>query len=255
MWYHAIVHYIEGIRGWYNLTKDQVIEEVLLPFMGKQVELTTLGGTPSLFNFGCSSHLIIIGTQERYKIQHKQNERGAWPEPPREFFDSNFLKEHNVTSELINELRLLSAHPFGRSLLEYSFLKPIDQLFVIMKFDDRYLDSAYNGVIKPLGEEFGLSVLRVDEIQDSGSINQQILQNIAISKLILAELSGERPNCYYEAGFAQALGKNVILTIRENEQIHFDLATYRFIRWSTENELRTKLRGRLEYFAAKERQP
>ena len=121
-----------------------------------------------------------------------------------------------------------------------------------MKFGDDELDSAYEGVIKPLGEEFGFNVLRVDEIQDSGNISQQILENISCSEIVLAELSGERPNCYYEAGFAHALGKETIFCIKKGDDIHFDLAGYRFISWKTEAEFRRKLKARLESYTSKE---
>jgi nucleoside 2-deoxyribosyltransferase len=118
-------------------------------------------------------------------------------------------------------------------------------MFVVMKLGDRHLDSAYAGVIRPLAESFGLKVLRVDEIQDSGLISSQILENIGQSRLVFLELSGGRPNCYYEAGYAHALGKGVIFSIRKGEQVHFDLAAHRFIQWDTEADLRKKLKKRL----------
>ena len=115
-----------------------------------------------------------------------------------------------------------------------------------MKFDDKILDSAYKGVINPMAAEFGLKSLRIDEIQDSGKITEQILTEIARSKVVLCDLSGERPNCYYEAGFAHALGKTMVFSIRKEDAIHFDLAGYRFIVWETELELRNTLRSRLD---------
>lgn len=73
-------------------------------------------------------------------------------------------------------------------------------------------------------------------------ITNQIIEHIAESELILADLTGARPNCYYETGVAYALGKELILTIKKGERAHFDLSVYRFIEWKTEHELRLKLR-------------
>ena len=112
-----------------------------------------------------------------------------------------------------------------------TLLEPKKQVFVVMQFDDKNLESAYRGVIKPQVEEIGYKCLRIDEVQDSGQITDQILEAIACSELVLCDLSGERPNCYYEAGFAHALGRTLILTIRAAERIHFDLAGRRFIQW------------------------
>ena len=113
-----------------------------------------------------------------------------------------------------------------------------------MKFGDDELDSAYEGVIRPVIEANDLKAVRIDEIQDSGRITDQVLEHIAESQFVLSDLSGERPNCYYETGFAHALGRKLILTIRSGDPIHFDLAGYRFIQWSTEADLRGKLRKR-----------
>nr|MDQ3818355.1 TIR domain-containing protein [Acidobacteriota bacterium] len=90
------------------------------------------------------------------------------------------------------------------------------QAFVVMKFGDDRLDSAYEVVIKPALEEFRYSVIRIDEVQDSGTITEQILKQISNSEIVFADLTGERPNCYYEAGYAHALQKEIILTVRKD---------------------------------------
>jgi DNA-binding response OmpR family regulator len=120
-----------------------------------------------------------------------------------------------------------------------------DQAFVVMQFGEKHLDSAYEGVIKPVFEEHGITCLRIDEVQDSGLVTDQVLRKIDECRFVLADLSGERPNCYYETGFAHALKKDMILTIRRGDPVHFDLAGHRFIQWETEADLRKQLRARL----------
>jgi len=115
-----------------------------------------------------------------------------------------------------------------------------------MAFGDKDLDSTYELAIKPLGEKFGYKIFRIDDIQDSGLITDQILSSIAESKIIIAEMTSERPNCYYETGIAQALGKELILTIKKGEKKHFDIAGYRFIEWETPAELKHELEERLD---------
>ena len=39
---------------------------------------------------------------------------------------------------------------------------------------------------------------------------------------MIAELTGNRNGVYYEAGYATALGKEVIVAYREGEKVHFD---------------------------------
>ena len=162
------------------------------------------------------------------------------------------MRKNDATEEFLEDLKVLSGSAETRSLLQQSVTKPLRQIFVIMKFGDSVLDSAYQGAIKAVGEkEFGFHVLRVDEIRDAGQIAYQVLENISKSEIVLAELSGERPNCYYEAGFAHALGKTMIFCIRHGDNIHFDLTGYRFIQWRTEEDLRRQLRQYLESYTSK----
>jgi hypothetical protein len=123
--------------------------------------------------------------------------------------------------------------------------------FVIMMFGDPHLDSAYKLAIRPVLEQFDFSVVRIDEVQNSGSITDQVLEQIERSAVVLADLSGERPNCYLEVGYALALQKELILTCRKDDHVHFDLEHKRIIFWETESELHDALLPRLE--AVKER--
>jgi len=244
MWYHAIAHYGSRSRCWWNRRRDDLIQDVIIPFVGKQVKRLTRAGVPALFNFAVTEYITIVKTKTKL-------ERTAKGKIPAKLLDANFVKQHSATDEFVQEMQILGSSDLGRSLIERALTTPENQIFVIMKFGDEMLDSAYEGVIKPLGREFGHKVLRVDEIQDSGSISQQILESISRSRLIIAELSRESPNCYYEAGFAHALGKEIIFCINGNEKIHFDLAGYRFITWKTEAEFRRKLKERLESLTEK----
>ena len=245
MWYHATARYGDRQRHWWNRRRDDIVSDVLVPFAGQQVKLSIRAGTPSLFNFATASYLTILKTREKLSRQPKGRS-------PAELEDPAFVGKHNATEEFVNEIRVLSSTTAARSVIERSLRPTVKQIFVIMMLGDPDLDSAYEGVIEPLGKKFGYKVVRVDKIQDAGNINQQILESIALSRLVLAELSGARPNCYYEAGFAHALGKEMIFAIRHKDRVHFDLAGYRFIQWRTEAEFRRQLTERLKSIEAKD---
>ena len=223
---------------WGNYSKEAIIAKILIPFINGHVVLVDHGDTKKILNMKSVSRLTIFKTKKA--LEHKKDKSII-----NQIADEKFVK-YACTEEIINEAKLLTSAEASSSLIQKSLMETKNQVFVISKFGDNALDSAYEGVIKPLFEEHGIKVIRVDEIQDSGKIDDQILNLIAESKFILSELTGARPNCYYETGFAHALGKEIVLTIKKEDTVHFDLAGYRFIQWETENELRKELKKRVK---------
>ncbi len=232
MQFHAIVEYPRGKWGWKNHTRDSLLAKVIVPFVQGQVVAI---GKP---NYNTVLNMKSCTTLVAYKTPEKIESVGAL----RSQADS---KKYQCTAELLNEAKKQASAVGVASLLQKALEEPINQIFVIMKFRDKHLDSAYETAIRPAIESFGFRCVRIDEVQDSGRITDQILESIAKSRAVLADLTGGRPNCYYEAGFSHALGKEMILTIRSSETIHFDLSGYRFIEWETDADFKRKLTQRL----------
>jgi len=241
VYYHANVDIAgKNYLTFSNQSEEYILKNVVVPFINGQVIESdhTYGKKKSiLINMKSSTTLSIYRTEEKVDASKFIPQSSSFSIP--EEFD-----QFDCTSDFVKRVREIQSAPAMRSLLQMAFRPPEQQVFVIMKFGNKQLDSAYEGVIKPLSQEFGLNVVRVDEIQDSGRITDQILENISKSRLVLSDLSGERPNCYYETGFAHALGKDIVLTIHKESAIHFDLSSHRFIQWETENELRIALNAR-----------
>lgn len=241
MYYHAIIR-LSGNNEFVctNETESQITNNYLLPFINGQV-------IEADKSFGSNNYILVNMKSASTLSIYKSNDKITEEDLTRTISkNSSISTKFDCTHEFIHKVKQHQANPAIKSLLEMAFKKPIDQAFIIMKFGDKQLDSAYEGVIKPLIKGFNLEPIRVDEIQDSGKINEQILENISKSKIIISDLTGERPNCYYETGFAHALGKDIILTIHKSSEIHFDLSSHRFIMWETELELREGLRKRMK---------
>jgi hypothetical protein len=234
MHYHLfITDTAEHKFWWTNLSKEDVIRDALIPFINGQVVPWTFEGEDILLNMKTVNIFRIYKSRKMLS-----DETDDLPD-----FNTKGCKL--CIGDLTREVRKMQTSESLSSLLQISFSKPKNQVFVIMQFGNKLLDSAYEGVIKPLIEKYGMNSLRIDEIQDSGTISEQILEAIAASKIIVADLSGERPNCYYETGFAHAIGKEIILSVNRKDNVHFDLAGFRFIVWETEAELRKRLEERL----------
>lgn len=91
----------------------------------------------------------------------------------------------------------------------------------------------------------GFRAERVDRIASDATIDRKIIDNIKKAELIIADLSFERPNCYYELGYARAIGKNIISIASKNTQIHFDVEHYDCVYFSSGEELEGELQKRL----------
>lgn len=81
--------------------------------------------------------------------------------------------------------------------------------------DNPVLQDHYELGIKPTVEEFGFHCIRADEVEHNQRITENIFDRKQNAHFITADLTDERPNCYYELGFAHALPKNVIYTINK----------------------------------------
>jgi nucleoside 2-deoxyribosyltransferase len=89
------------------------------------------------------------------------------------------------------------------------------------------------------------SPLCADEFQHQDSITGLVLEQIARSDFLFADLSGERPNVCYEVGYAHALGKQLILYRRSGVPLHSDLSVHNVPEYANVTELRRMLRDRL----------
>ena len=68
---------------------------------------------------------------------------------------------------------------------------------------------------------------RIDDSAFVGPITERIHDNIRLAEFVVADLTHERPNVYYEIGYANALGKPVLLIAQAGTPIHFDLVDSR----------------------------
>ena len=109
-----------------------------------------------------------------------------------------------------------------------------------------------SSTFKEVFDEFGIKAKRADDIEHQDVITDVILKHIRESEFLIADLSGERPNVYYEIGYAHAIGKRPILYRKQGTPLHFDLPVHNVPEYSDITELNTLLRKRLEAMTGKQ---
>jgi len=131
-----------------------------------------------------------------------------------------------------------------------------DTVFIVMSMDpqDDGLADVHQTIREVCGE-FDLHASRIDDIEHSDRITDRVLQQIETSEFIVADLSGERPNVYYEIGYAHAIGKRPILVRRSGTRLHFDLAVHNAPEYRNITALRDILRRRFEAILGRSGRP
>lgn len=107
--------------------------------------------------------------------------------------------------------------------------------FFARKFKNDALDELVESCLRPAVEQTGFELRTVT--QKAGLIDAIIEDEIRRCKFLLADLSDDNAGAYWEAGFAEGLGKPVIYICREKtedeEEIktHFDTDHRHTVRW------------------------
>ena len=108
--------------------------------------------------------------------------------------------------------------------------------FVAMWFDAA-TDRLWTQAIRPSVYDAGYKPVRVDAIEHSNKIDDEIIAQIRACKFVVADFTNQRQGVYFEAGFAIGLGKRVIWCVKDADlkDVHFDNRQYNFIRWKEDN--------------------
>lgn len=88
-------------------------------------------------------------------------------------------------------------------------------------------DKLFKYIISPVCEKCGFEPVRVDQINDSDSITQTIIDKLLSSELVIADISGHNPNVFYEMGYRKCTDKPIIHLKKKGESIPFDVNTVR----------------------------
>jgi len=96
--------------------------------------------------------------------------------------------------------------------------------------DDRLRsDKLLNHVFKPVLDSRQYNAIRADQVAKVGLITTQIINLILESTLVIADLTNQNPNVFYELALRHASRKPYIQVIEKGQKIPFDLSGIRTI--------------------------
>jgi nucleoside 2-deoxyribosyltransferase len=105
--------------------------------------------------------------------------------------------------------------------------------------------------IKSAAEQCGVRASRIDEEQSNEKITDRILEAIKKARFVIVDLTKERPNVFFEAGYAHGIGKTPIYIAREGTTVHFDVKDYPIIQFKNMTKLKEELIKRLNALRVK----
>ena len=107
--------------------------------------------------------------------------------------------------------------------------------FMAMPFNKPDLDNEWLPELRKAVGGTGFELKRVDDEPKPGLIDVKMRVQITQARFLVVELTHANSGAYWEAGFAEGLGKPVIYTCREGHGAHFDVDHSLRVNWNLDN--------------------
>lgn len=201
----------------------------IIRFIGDQVSES---GEPLQFS-GADLQIIIGAPSQRFAEQLVEElyESGAirMVDPSRTFAGTTFL-DVNLT---LKGWEQYEAEKRGGFAGNYGFLA--------MEFDDPNLEAFVREVLKPtVKEATDYDLIDMRNVSKVGIIDNIMRVQIRDAKFVIVDLTHDNNGAYWEAGYAEGLGKPVIYICEkkkfEAKKTHFDTNHCTTVPWSREDD-------------------
>lgn len=168
-----------------------------------------------------------------------------------------YATEVSGTLDILCELGYL-AHDLSNFHISAKGWEKISEMEQTESNNQGFIAMAFRDETKTISESFknaisrcGYIPRRIDEKEHNNQIVPEILFEISKSKFVVVDVTYPNYGAYYEAGYAEALGKEVIICCRKDiftsdEKPHFDIAQKSSIVWENEKDLENRLYRRIE---------
>jgi nucleoside 2-deoxyribosyltransferase len=118
-----------------------------------------------------------------------------------------------------------------------------NKVFVVMSFQ-RESDDTY-ATIERVCKAYRFEPDRTDKDATTDRIYGRIVEGINRAAFVIADVTFKSVNVYYELGFAEALGKDVIIVAKKDAPLPFDTNDIPTIFFEDQTRLEEALRSRI----------
>lgn len=102
------------------------------------------------------------------------------------------------------------------------------------------VEAHFETVVKPIIEDelgYRLTVIDGQQAYDHARIDEEIFAKLHKSSVVLADLTGVRPNCFLELGYALGRGHPTMVMAQEGTPLPFDITTLSGLLWTDSDTL------------------
>jgi hypothetical protein len=195
----------------------------------------------------------------------KQLPDGSWKERPNDIVGPGFCvyanmalweylltsyptKRKEITQKLQNLCLSFRDKPRvcfrKKSLCTENINRKLNNIFVLLPFKE-----IFKGVYKTVEKVFakrGYKVEKADsEFRNVEIMCQNICKKIQEARLIIADISEDNPNVFYEIGLAHGMERDVWLISKKKKKYPFDIEGIRFIEYENPTDLDHQLRTKV----------
>lgn len=114
----------------------------------------------------------------------------------------------------------------------YTLTKGRPFIFIVMKFNSKL--KIFHAIRATVAQEFGMATIRADEVKSSGfDLLEKIKKLIERAEIVVADISIDSPNVFYEIGYAVGKDKSPIILIdsKRKKNIPVDLQGLEVIKY------------------------
>ncbi len=145
------------------------------------------------------------------------------------------------------QLRLTLAGWERRKAIERAHGVNRTKAFMAMQFGDSELQHVFDVCFKEAAKQAGFDLRLLTDGQGAGLIDDQLRVALRTSRFVIADLTHGNKGAYWEAGFAEGLGRPVIYTCKKKiwderndpdpnkVKVHFDTAHWNTIIWDPDD--------------------
>jgi hypothetical protein len=232
MFFHVFVHEGSKAKEVRNLSFAHIMERYAVPYkLNKRFRVDGFEFTPSRI-----TRLKITKSSRRHEPSRVMERIDV--SSIASFFASavkasqeDLEDQEDVTDpvlayadELIREKQLV---PEGGGVFDRAVQD--DKVFLIMSFAPELSDN-YDA-LREVCKDWNVRLIRVDKEMKSSSVVDRILAHLKEANYVIADLTGARPNVYYEIGYFDAVcearkvdsGEKMLLVAQNVSDAHFDL--------------------------------